>query len=134
MNNLSIHEALFGRLDESLYWGIRGFSLSGKTGNDYYHVAIPLLILRDDESSRKLLLDGERRFPEMSRVQMMLATLDFYQGRPDQARARSSSASARAPGDEELMFLKADLALPYRRCRYGERARTIDGAVSVELR
>ena len=42
MNNLSTHEGNFGRLDDALYWGIRGYSLSGKTGNDYYHVAVPL--------------------------------------------------------------------------------------------
>jgi serine/threonine protein kinase/tetratricopeptide (TPR) repeat protein len=110
MDNLSIHEATFGRLDESLYWGRRGFSLSGKTGNDYYHVAVPLLSLRDDDGSRTLLLDGERRFPEMARIHIMLGLLDIYQGRAEQAVARTEAMVARAPQNEEVKFHRADIA------------------------
>ncbi len=110
MNNFSNHEALFGRLDESLYWGLRGFSLSGKTANDYYHVAVPLVFLRDDERSRKLLLDAERRFPDSLRIQIILALLDITEGHAKQAMARSAALSVRAPENEEVKFLRADLA------------------------
>ena len=110
MDNLSNHEANFGRLDESLYWGRRAFSLSGRTGNDYYHVAVPLLLLRADEDTRKWLVDGLGRFPESLRLPNMLATLDVFQGRPEEGVARSRALTAKAPTNEEVKFLRADLA------------------------
>ena len=110
MDNLSVHEAVFGRLDESLYWGRRAFSLSGKTGNDYYHVAVPLLVMRADEQSRTWLVDGESRFPEYHRLGIMLALLDLLEGHTDQAVARSQALTARAPNNEEVRFLRADVA------------------------
>jgi eukaryotic-like serine/threonine-protein kinase len=110
MDNLSNHEANFGRLDESLYWGRRAFSLSGRTGNDYYHVAVPLLVLRADDDTRKWLLDGTSRFPDYLRLPPMLATLDVLQGRLDEAVARSRALTAKAPTDEEVKFLRADVA------------------------
>ena len=110
MKNLSNHEANFGRLDESLYWGRRAFSLSGRTANDYYHVAVPLLVLRADDDTRKWLVDGNGRFPEYSRLSSMLATLDVLQGRTAEGMARSRVLTAKAPTDEELKFLRADVA------------------------
>jgi hypothetical protein len=110
MDNLSNHEANFGRLDESLYWGRRTFSLSGRTGNDYYHVAVPLLALRADDIARRWLLDGDRRFPEYLRLPNMLAMLDVTQGRLDEAVARSRALTVKAPADEEVKFVRADVA------------------------
>ena len=110
MHNLSNHEANFGRLDESLYWGRRAFALSGRTGNDYYHVAVPLLVLRADDDTRKWLVEGNGRFPEFLRLPSMLALLDVYQGRPDEGVARTRALTAKAPTDEEVKFLRADVA------------------------
>jgi TolB-like protein/Tfp pilus assembly protein PilF/predicted Ser/Thr protein kinase len=110
MSNFSIHEATYGRLDESLYWGRRGFELSGKNANDYYHVAVPLVNIRDDDGARKWLVDAERRFPDFHRVQMMIALLDLVQGRTAEAVARSEAQRARSPQDEEVKFLRADVA------------------------
>ena len=110
MDNLSNHEANFGRLDESLYWGRRAFSLSGRTANDYYHVAVPLLVLRADDDTRKWLVEGNGRFPESLRLASMLAMLDVVQGRTEEAVARTRSLTAKAPTDEEVKFLRADVA------------------------
>jgi serine/threonine protein kinase/Tfp pilus assembly protein PilF len=110
MNNFSIHEAQYGRLDDSLYWGRRGFELSGKTANDYYHVAVPLLAIRADDEARRWLLDGERRFPDAPRIQALIASLDLLQGKTDAAVARANALSARLPEDEEVKFLRADVA------------------------
>ena len=82
----------------------------GEDANDYYHVAVPLAFLRDDEGNRKLLVDGERRFPDRSRIQIMLALLEITEGRAEEAVARATRLSARAPQDEEVKFLRADLA------------------------
>ena len=51
MQNLSLLEVQGGRLDEGLYWASRAFQLSARNSNDYYHVSIPALYLRDDEST-----------------------------------------------------------------------------------
>jgi hypothetical protein len=110
MNNLSIHEAQHGRLDDSLYWGRRGFELSGKTANDYYHVAVPLLTIRADDEARRWLGDGERRFPDGRRIQALIASLDLLQGKTGAAVARANALSARLPEDEEVKFLRADVA------------------------
>jgi TolB-like protein len=110
MVNLSFSESLFGRLDESLYWARRAFALSGKRGNDYYHVSIPLLLLRADDVHRKLLLDGERRHPDFARLQIMLALLDVWEGRPQDAERRTVELTARHPNNEEVKFHRADIA------------------------
>jgi serine/threonine protein kinase/Tfp pilus assembly protein PilF len=110
MNNFSIHEAMFGRLDESLYWGRRGFELSGKAGNDYYHVAVPLVNIRDDDGARRWLMDAERRFPDFHRVHSMIVLLDILQGHAERAVARSDALRTRLPHDEEAKFLRADVA------------------------
>jgi TolB-like protein/tetratricopeptide (TPR) repeat protein len=110
MHNFSLHEAWYGRLDESLYWGRRSFELSGKTGNDYYHVAVPLLAIRDDDSTRRWLSDAERRFPNFHRIQQMLALLDVLQDQPGKAAARTVALNARLPENEEVKFQRADVA------------------------
>ena len=68
------------------------------------------LLLREDDASRKLLLDAERRFPDFSRIHIMLALLDLYQGRTNQAAGRLEALRVRAPDDEEVKFLRADFA------------------------
>jgi tetratricopeptide (TPR) repeat protein len=109
-NNLSIHEATFGRFEESLHWARRAFALSGKQANDYYHVAVPLVSLRDDDLSRWWLTEGERRSPTFPRVQLMLAVLEALEGRSSNALERMSRALARSPDDEELKIVLADVA------------------------
>lgn len=97
MDNLSTHEANFGRLDESLYWGRRAFSLSGRAGNDYYHVAVPLFALRADDETRQWLIDGRGRFPEYPRLANMLAMLDIAEGHIEEGLARTRALTAKAP-------------------------------------
>ncbi|MGH9312588.1 MAG: protein kinase domain-containing protein [Vicinamibacterales bacterium] len=110
MNNLSIHEGLFGRYDEALHWGRRGFTLSGKGGNDYYHVAVPLSGLRDDDLTWRWLTDGERRFPDDARIQMMLAMMEVLLGRSGDAARRIETALKRAPANEELKMMRSEVA------------------------
>jgi TolB-like protein len=110
MANLSIQELNHGRLDEAAYWGRRGFLLSGKRGNDFYHLVIPILNLRADQETRRLLEEGERRSPTFSRVQMMLATLDLFEGRTEAALSRADAVAASQPKNEEVKFFRADIA------------------------
>jgi tetratricopeptide (TPR) repeat protein len=108
MSNFSIAEMLYGRLDEAVYLGRRGFFLSGKRG--FYHLVLPMLYIRADVESRILLEQAERRNTRAARVQMMLAMLELYEGSGDKALARSQAIAEREPKNLEMSFHRADIA------------------------
>ena len=108
--NFSIEELNNGRFEESVYWGRRGFELSGKSGNAFYHLVLPVLCIRADAEARVLLEEAERRTPTFPRVQMLLSMLEFLEGHPDRAVARADAMAARAPNNAEVSFYRADLA------------------------
>ena len=110
MNNFSVEELQFGRLDDAAYWARRSFALSGKRGNDYYHLILPLETLRADAASRTLLEEAERRFPTFARVQILLAQLEVFEGHVERAVSRLDALLARYPQDEEVRFYRADVA------------------------
>jgi TolB-like protein len=109
MANFSILELEHARLDEALYWGRRLFTLSGKRGNDFYHLVVPLVNLRADAVSRTVLEEAERRFPTFPRMQTTLAILELLEGKPGQAVARVNAIAAREPQNEEVKRIRADL-------------------------
>ena len=108
LSNFSIAEMQYGRLDEAVYLGRRGFMLSGKRG--FYHLVAPMLAIRADAESRILLEEAERRAPRDSRVQMLLGMLELTEGRGDKALARSKAISEREPKNAEMSFHRADIA------------------------
>ena len=110
MSNLSVHEFKFGRLDDSLQWARRMFRLSDRTGNAYYHVALPLLALRDDALSWRWLMDGERRAPPHPRVQFMAASVELARGDAAAALARVRRAAEQWTADDEVGAGRAELA------------------------
>ena len=111
MYNLSVMiEGPIGRLDDSLYWARRGFELSGRQPNDYYHLGVTLLNLREDELAYRLLVDAERRYPTFHRIQAALAILELEMGRVREAIARTAASHTRQPQNEEAKFLRADIA------------------------
>jgi TolB-like protein/predicted Ser/Thr protein kinase len=109
MVNLSFTESLAGQLDESLYWARRSFPLSAKNANDYYHVTVPLLLLRDDGLTRRWLSDAERNTPYFYRTDMTLAALDVQTGGSAAGVARLRAVAEKAPGNLELSVLLCDL-------------------------
>jgi TolB-like protein/Flp pilus assembly protein TadD len=110
MNNLSITEVQYGRLEDALYWARRAFLRSGRRGNDYYHLTIPMLNLRADSETRVLLEEAERRSGSFYRVPMMLAMLELFEGRQPAAVARADALAEREPNNEEVRMFRADLA------------------------
>ena len=110
MNNLSIAEMQYGRLEDSLYWARRAFVRSGKHGNDYYHLTAPMLSLRADSEFRVLLEEAERRPDGWYRVPMMLAMLELLEGRQEAAVARADALAEREPKNEEVRMFRADVA------------------------
>lgn len=110
MNNLSMLEAYFGRFVEGLDWARRGFEGSGKLGNDYYHVSVPLISLRDDALSWRWLTEAEGRTADHARVQQQLALVEVLRGRDQDATARLARAAGREPGSLELTQTRSEVA------------------------
>jgi eukaryotic-like serine/threonine-protein kinase len=108
MSNFSIAEMLYGRLDEAVYLGRRGFVLSGKRG--FYHLVAPLVTIRADAESRILLEEAERRTPTNARMQMLLAMLEVHEGSGEKALNRSKAIAKREPENLEMSFHRADVA------------------------
>ncbi len=110
MNNFSNEEGRRARWDEAAYWGRRSFLLSGKAGNDFYHLINPLFNLRADSEVRALLEEAERTAQYHTRIQRLLAWLEVSEGRVDRAVKRADELIARAPTTEEVKFFRAEFA------------------------
>jgi TolB-like protein/cytochrome c-type biogenesis protein CcmH/NrfG len=108
LSNFSLAEMQYGRLDEAVYLGRRGFMLSGRRG--FYHLVLPILFIRADAESRILLEEAERRDPTVARVQMMLGVLEVFEGRGDKALVRSKAIAEREPKNMEMSLHRADIA------------------------
>ena len=107
MNNLSIHDQQFGRFDESLHWARRAFVLSGRRANDYYHMAVPLFSLRDDDLTWRWLTDA----PDSPRVQSILASVEILRGRDADANARMKRVAQGVTGsNEEVNVVLSEVA------------------------
>jgi serine/threonine protein kinase/Flp pilus assembly protein TadD len=109
MGNLSLLETELGQYDEALHWARRAFRLEPNEGVAYFHVAVPLLFMGDDEATEKWLAEGERRFPDSARIQMSLTGLDILRGKDAEALKRLHRVTAKYPDNEELKFLMADV-------------------------
>ena len=110
MNNLSVTYSLAGQLDESLYWTRRSWPLSAKAPNDFYHVTVPLLSMRDDELTRRWLAEAERQ-PDHSRTEITLSHLQVYLGDSAAGLARARAAVERYPGNQEVVIVRNDFAI-----------------------
>jgi len=109
MNNYSLEELDSGRLDVALYWAVRSFHLAPNSGNSYYHLSVPLLVLADDPTTERWLTEGEQHHPNNMRMQIMHALLDGYRGRLDEGLRRAREAAKISPENEDVQRLLADL-------------------------
>ena len=110
MQDLSYTYAISGQLDESLYWARRAWPLSARGPNDAHHISVPLLLLRDDELSRRWLAHAER-LPDHSRTQITAAILEVYRGDIAGALARVRARAQKEAGNSEVRFTRNDLAV-----------------------
>jgi hypothetical protein len=90
-------------------WARRSFGISARTGDAYYHVGVPLLLLRDDEVSRRWLNYAEQR-ADSPRVQTHLALVDMLRGDDAAALSRMHRAAERWPRMLEVTGALAELA------------------------
>jgi tetratricopeptide (TPR) repeat protein len=81
MFDLSIAEADSGRFDQSLYWARRAFVLAPNVERAYYHMAVPLNTLDERDVAARWLREAEQRFPTSTRIQLMLADVEFFHER-----------------------------------------------------
>jgi hypothetical protein len=102
--------AISGQLDEGLYWARRAWPLSARGPNDAHFISWPLLLLRDDELSRRWLAHAER-LPDYSRTQITLAVLEVYRGDVMGALTRIRAKAQKASANSELRFTLNDLAV-----------------------
>jgi len=109
MNNYSLVELESGRLDVALYWAVRSFHLAPNSGNSYYHLLVPLLVLADDPTTERWLTEGEQHHPNEMRMKVMHALLDAYRGKLNEGLRRAREAAKTSPENEEVKSLLADL-------------------------
>jgi len=100
--NLSINEATFGRFDDSLLWARRAFVISARNDVAYYHVGVPLRMMRAHEASLRWLTHAERQVPDGHRIQLLLAEGESQFGDNGQALTRLRRAAERWPDDGEV--------------------------------
>ncbi len=110
MQNLSYTYAISGQIDESLYWARRAWPLSARGPGDAYHISVPLLLLRDDELSRRWVAHAGR-LRDFARTDITAASLEVYRGDIAGALARVRDRAQRDAGDSEVRFTRNDLAV-----------------------
>ena len=110
MDDLAFTQALAGRLDEGLYWARRAWPLSAKGPNDFYHITVPLLWIRDDDLTRRWLAEAARQ-RDFPRTEITVAALEVYLGDMAGALARARAAVKQYPGNAEVEFTRNDLAV-----------------------
>ncbi len=112
MNNYSLEELDSGRADQAMYWAARSFHLAPTSGNSYYHLAGPLLLLGDDATTLHWLTEGEEHHPNAARVNYIHAILDFvHLGKREEGLRRIRDALHTRPDDEELLGLLVEMTL-----------------------
>ena len=79
--DLSDADDLTGRLDESLYWGLRAVALAPTSADVHAHAAVPLCRMAADEAAgRGWLARSERRWPTHGRTQHLLMRQELTSG------------------------------------------------------
>jgi TolB-like protein len=111
ISNLAVLESeILGRHDEAVAWARRLLEYRPVTGNTIYHIAWPLLFLRDDATSERWLKEAEARFPDFPRLQVLLGALDYLRGNGAAALARARKMAEVHPAFEEGLMALAELA------------------------
>jgi TolB-like protein/tRNA A-37 threonylcarbamoyl transferase component Bud32/Tfp pilus assembly protein PilF len=110
LQDVSFGENTAGRYDEALKYAKRARDLTRNTSMAYYHVGISLLQLDDDERSERFLTAAAARFPNATRLQILLALLDLRRGRPAAALDRIRAAAEKTPSSIELLLTRAEIA------------------------
>ena len=111
ISNIAVLESeILGRHDEGVAWARRLLDLPPVGDVSIYHIAWPLLFLRDDAVSERWLKEAEARFPDSGRLQYLIAGLDYLRGREADALARARKLAEVNPGFEEGLIVLGELS------------------------
>jgi serine/threonine-protein kinase len=109
-NNLSTILVNSGRFEEGLHWARIGLERNPRNPMVYYHVAAPLLAMRNDAALEKWLAIWRQRLPSF-RLRSIDVIYKLEQAKVDEALADARKMVASAPKNLEFGSLVADLAL-----------------------
>jgi hypothetical protein len=90
--------------------GSRNRSQYSDQSNAYYHVGLHLLSLGDDARTERFLTGAATRFPQLDRLQILLADLDVRRGRGEAALDRMRRAVDAMPNSVEALIERAQIA------------------------
>jgi serine/threonine-protein kinase len=109
LHDLSFGENTAGRYDEALEYAKRGRELTSNTATGYYQVGVSLLQLDDDEQAERFLTSAAARFPNATRLQILMALLDLRRGQPQVALDRIRAAAEKTPNSIEVLLTRAEI-------------------------
>ena len=80
--------------------------------NGLYHIAWPMLFLRDDATTDRWLKEAEQRFPSFPRLQYLRAGFDYLRGNEAEAFSRMRKSASRTRPMRNLTFLPGSPTSP----------------------
>ena len=108
--NLAVTESeVLGRHDAGLSHARRLLDFGPVQANGLYHIAWPMLFLRDDATTDRWLKEAEQRFPSFPRLQYLRAGFDYLRGNEAEALSRMRKLGESHPANEEVLTVLAEL-------------------------
>jgi eukaryotic-like serine/threonine-protein kinase len=108
--NLAVTESeVLGRHDAGLSQARRLLDFGPVAANGLYHIAWPMLFLRDDATTDRWLKEAEQRFPNFPRLQYLRAGFDYLRGNEADALSRMRKLGELHPANEEILTVLAEL-------------------------
>ena len=108
--NLAVTESeVLGRHDAGLSHARRLLDFGPVQANGLYHIAWPMLFLRDDATTDRWLKEAEQRFPSFPRLQYLRAGFDYLRGNEAEALSRMRKLGESHPANEEILTVLAEL-------------------------
>ena len=111
LSNIAVlNSEVLGRHDDAIVAARRLLQIPPVRPGIIYHVAWPLLFLRDDATTDRWLTEGLKRAPDNPRLQYLKAALLYLQGEEAAALALARKILEERPAFEEGLMVCSELA------------------------
>ena len=108
--NLAVTESeILGRHDEGLAQARRLLDFGPAPANALYHIAWPMIFLRDDAATDRWLKEAEQRFPDFPRLRYLRAGFEYLRGNESEALTRLRKLADAHPANEEVLTTLAEV-------------------------